>query len=84
MRAEPQGQSGKLITFGSGLIVVSALGFTTTHHPHSLERSTCLGDQGVLSLLMVVIIEIDQHPIMGLLELMGASRVGEHHCEVPA
>ena len=49
-----------------------ALGFTPTHHTLARQGSLGLGDDGVLRFPVGVVVGIDDNPVLGSAQLVGA------------
>ena len=54
----------------SGCMVLTAFGFTATHHALADERTARLGNNRVLTFLMVIIVEVNHDPVAGMAKLV--------------
>jgi hypothetical protein len=65
------------------LVVDPAFRLSATHDTLSRKAALALGYDGPLSFPVVLIVEIDHHPIACSVQLMSVCRIGKHDCELP-
>jgi hypothetical protein len=64
-------------------VILQAFRFAPAHHTPALQAAMHLGDHGVLSFAVMVIIKVNHDPVCSAPELMCTRRIGVERGEMP-